>query len=236
MNEGTIPLILKKIGLYLIIAGFLACASVIIGCTSAGLYSVNIRYDAAGADIPSYLKPDNKTSAVVIEVKEFTDTRKIEDKLVVGRVVESNGMKILVMPKYVKLTQAVSAGIKEYLTKAGYKVAVKIEPWDLKEESIPKGTGKIIIGGNIDELELICRKGFPSNSYKVVMKLTFIFADATKGKIFYKTTVESESSLEHVVFSEERMADQVNIALGGAIEKVFEDRKVAQMFKETITP
>lgn len=233
MNEGNM-LILKKIGLYLAVAVFLVCSSGIIGCTSARLYSVNMRYDASEADIPAYLKPDDKTRSAIIEVKEFTDSRKIEDRLIVGRVVESNGMKILVMPKYVKPTQAVSAGIKEYLIKAGYKVAGKIEPWDLSEESIPKGTGKIIVGGNIDELELICRKGFPSKSYKVIIKLTFIFADAARGKILYKNTVESESSLEHVFFSEERMADQVNIALGSAIEKIFEDRKVAQKFKEAI--
>jgi hypothetical protein len=226
----------KKLWFYSAVGTMLACSFGIIGCTSARLYSVDVRYDATGADIPSYLKPADKTGNVIIEVKEFTDSRKIEDRLVVGRVVESNGMKVLVMPKYVKPTQAVAAGIKEYLIKAGYKVATRIDPWDLQEESIARATGKIIVGGNIDELELICRKGFPSNSYKVKIKLTFIFADAARGKILYKNTVESESSLEHIAFSEERMADQVNIALAGAIEKIFEDRKVAQTFNEAITP
>jgi len=148
--------------------------------------------------------------------------------------VEKDGMKTLVMPKYAKPTQAVAFGIKRYLVKAGYKILSSAGQWDLKEQTIPKVDSKLIIGGSIDELEIICRKGFPTDSYKARIKLNLILADAVKGKILYRSSVESDSSLEHVSFSEARLAEQLNIAMGDAVEKVFEDRKLAQKLKEAM--
>lgn len=222
--------------LYIIMLGLLIFCVGIAGCANTKLYSVDMRYDAADALIPPYLKADDKMRDTIITLAEFTDTRKVDDTMIIGRVVEKDGMKILVLPKYTKPTRAVAAGIKEYLIKAGYRVDGKIEQWNLKEDALPKVNGKIIIGGNIEELDFTCRRGFPTDSYKANIKLNIIFADAVKKQIFYKSTVESNSQLEHVSFSEERMASQVNVALGGAIEKAFEDRAVAQKIKEAIAP
>jgi hypothetical protein len=55
-----------------------------------------------------------------------------------------------------------------------------------------------------------------------------------KGKIFYNTTVESSYSMEHVLFSENILAEQADIVLADAIEKLFEDKNVAQKLKETL--
>jgi len=215
-----------KWGLLISILGFL-------GCAGPSLYSVNIYYDAEQAAIPAYLKAD-KASSAIISIAEFTDTRQMDDRLVIGHVVEKDGMKNLVLPKNVKATKAISRGIKEYLRKAGYKVSDKIVQWDLKEETMPKEDFKILIGGNIDELEILCRRGFPTNTYSTNMKLTIIFADMTKGKVLYKSKVESNYSKEHVLFSEERLGEQAGIALGDAIEKLFEEKAVAQKLKEAI--
>jgi hypothetical protein len=204
------------------------------GCATTSLYSINMSYDASQALVPAYFKADEKASSTVISVAEFTDTRQMDDRIVVGRVVEKDGMKILVLPKFTKPTKVIASGIKEYFKKAGYEVADKIEQWDLKEETMPKGNGKILVGGNIEEMEISCRRGFLTNSYKANMKLTIYFADLVKGKIFYKSTVESISSQEHVLFSEERLGEQASIVLGDAIEKVFEERVVAQKIKEAI--
>jgi hypothetical protein len=46
--------------------------------------------------------------------------------------------------------------------------------------------------------------------------------------------VESVSSQEHVSFSEERLGDQASIALGDSIEKVFEEKALAQKIKEIL--
>ena len=216
-----------KWGLLISILGFL-------GCAGPSLYSVNMYYDAEQASIPAYLKAD-KASSAIISVAEFIDTRQMDDRLVIGYVVEKDGMKNLVLPKNVKATKAISRGIKEYLRKAGYKVFDKIVQWDLKEETMSKEDFKIIIGGNIDELEISCRRGFPTNTYATNMKLTIVFADMAKGKILYQSKVESSYTKEYFWFSEENLAEQAGIALGDAIEKIFEDKVVAQKLKEAIT-
>jgi hypothetical protein len=203
--------------------------------TAASLYSVNMRYDAAQAVIPADLKADEKTRDAIITIAEFTDTRQVDDKRIIGRVTERDGSKVLVFPKYVVPTKAVAFGIKEYLKKAGYKVADKLVQWDpRKEESMPKGKGQVIIGGNIEELEVTCERGVFSHSYKVSLKLTIVFADLAKGKILYTSKVESSLSRDDVSFSEEWLGKQVSTALGDAIEKVFQEKAVAQTIKEAI--
>ena len=215
-----------KWGMLISILGFL-------GCAGPNLYSVNMYYDAEQASIPAYLKAD-KASIAIISVAEFIDTRRIDDRLVIGHVMEKDGMKNLVLPKNIKVTKAISKGIKEYLRTAGYKVSDKILQWDLKEETIPKEDFKIIIGGNIDELEISCRRGFPTNTCTTNMKLTIVFADMAKGKILYQSKVESSYTKEYFWFSEENLGEQAGIALGDAIEKLFEDKVVAQKLKEAL--
>jgi hypothetical protein len=217
-----------KWGMLISILGFL-------GCAGPSLYSVNMYYDAEQASIPAYLKAD-KASSAIISVAEFIDTRRMDDRLVIGHVVEKDGMKNLVLPKNVKATKAISKGIKEYLRKAGYKVSDKIVQWDLKEETMPKEDFKILIGGNIDELEISCRRNFPTNTYATNMKLTIVFTDMAKGKILYQSKVESSYTKEYFWFSEENLGEQAGIALGDAIEKLFEDKVVVQKLKESIAP
>jgi hypothetical protein len=215
------------------ISGLLFAASIISGCAGPNLYSINMYYDAMKTSIPQYIKAD-KDSVTIISVAEFTDSRMMDDKQVIGRVEERDGVKTLVFPKQVRATMAISNGIKEYLRKAGYKVPAKIEQWDLKEQTIPQGVANILIGGNIDELEISCRKGFPTNTYTATMKLTIVFADMSKGIILYKSRVESSYSMEHAWFSENILEEQANKILANAIEKLFEEKAVVQKFKEVI--
>ena len=198
-------------------------------------YSINIQYGAERAIIPEYLKAGEKTSGAVITVAEFTDIRQVDDKKIIGHVRERDDTRVPVFPKDVTPTKAVANGIKEYLKKAGYKVADKIVQWDLKEETMPKGNGKVIIGGSIEEMEVTCWTGVFSNSYKINLKLTVVIADLAKGKILYKSKVESSSSKDDVFFSEAELGEQLSNALGDAIKKVFEEKSVAQKIKEAIT-
>ncbi len=210
----------------------LLCLLCISGCTGS-LYSVNMNYEAFGVNIPASLRNDNKSLDAAITVAEFTDARKVDDPIVIGYVMEKDGMKVLVVPKYAKPTQAVTTGIKRYLAKAGYKIHNDARKWDQKETA-PKAESKLVISGSIDQLELTCRKGFPTDSYKAVVKLTLVLTDPVKGSMLYKGSVESNTALEHVSFSEARLEEQLNIALGDAIEKIFEDKSLAQKIKETM--
>jgi Uncharacterized lipoprotein len=201
---------------------------------SGYFYNVDMRYDAAQADIPAYLKAEGKARNAVVSVAEFIDTRQLTDKKEIGRVRERDDTKNPVFPKIVP-TIAVADGIKAYLKKAGYKVSDKAVQWDLRKEStMPKGSGKLIIGGNIEELEVTCWRGVFSHAYKANVKLTIVFADSAKGKILYKSKVESSSSGDYVSFSEAELGRQISTALGDAIEKVFKEKDVARNIKEVL--
>jgi hypothetical protein len=228
---------MKKIQSSSLIFLVLMMAFGISGCaTTSAIYSVNMGYDAEKAVIPSYLKPDQKALQSIIGVAEFTDTRKIDDPLVIGRVIEKNGMKVLVLPKYTRPTYAVAQGMRQYLRKAGYNVSGIVERWDLREETIPQiSNSKILIGGAIEEMEINCRRDFPTNTYTTKMKLTIYLADTASKKILHRTTVEATTSLEHFSFSQNRMGDQASIALGDAIEKIFEKRELAQKIQEALS-
>jgi hypothetical protein len=208
-------------------------------CISASadtnFYNINIQYGAQKVVIPEYLKADGKTRDAIITVAEFIDARQVADKNIIGQVRERDDALVSIFPKDVMPTRAVANGIKEYLKKAGYKVDDKIVQWNLKEESMPKGKGKVIIGGSIESLEITCWRGVFSHNYKASVKLNVVFADLAKGKILYTSKVESASSRDDVSFSEEELGSQLSTALGDAIQKVFEDKAVVQKIKEAIT-
>lgn len=206
------------------------------GCAGPKLYSVYMYYDAQQATIPENLKSNIRPDETVISVAELIDSRKIDDTLVIGRVIETDGMQTLVFPKALQSTKTVSNGMKYYLRKAGYKVNESLEQWNLKEESIPRGNARMLVGGTIEELDIICRKSLLTNSYTGNIKLNIIFADMAKGKIFYSTTVESSYAREHILFSENILGEQADIILADAIEKLFEDKVVIQKFKEALAP
>ncbi len=198
-------------------------------------YIINMQYSAEKAVIPGYLKAEGKTPGAIITVAEFADIRQVDDKKIIGQVRERDDTQVPVFSKDVIPVRAVANGIKEYLKKAGYKVADKIVQWNLKEENLPKGKGMVIIGGSIDELEVTCWRGVFSHSYKTNLKLTVVIADLAKGKILHKSKVESSSSRDDVSFSEEELGGQLSTALGDTIKKVFEDEAVAQKIKEAIS-
>lgn len=225
---------MRKISSYGL-TGMLLLAFCLSGCVATTIYSVDMRYDAENAVVPSYVKPGQKALQSIIAVAEFTDTRKTDDPLVLGRVIEKDGLSVLVLPKHTRPTRAVAEGVRRYLRKAGYNVSGVLEPWNLQEKSIPQisRTG-ILIGGAIEEMEINCRRDFPTNTYKTKMKLTFSLADTTGKRLLHRATVEATTSLEHVSFSEERLGEQAGVALGDAIEKMFENRELAQKIQESI--
>jgi hypothetical protein len=198
-------------------------------------YSIDMQYGAAQAVIPEYLKADAKTSGAIIYVAEFIDARQVDDKKIMGRVRERDDTRVPIFPKDVIPTKAAANGVKEYLKKAGYKVADPIVQWDLKEGTMPKGKGKVIIGGSIEELEVTCWLGAFSNDYKANLKLSIVIADLAKGKILYKSSVESSSSKTDVSFSEAQLGQEASAVLGDAIEKLFEGKTAAQKIKEAIS-
>ncbi len=197
-----------------------------------GRYNIDLHYDSDKAVIPAQLKAEGKVRSVVIAVAQFSDARQVDDKKAVGWVKELDGSKVKVFPKTNQPTRIIADGIKGYLKKAGYKIADKTASWDLKEGNLPKGSGKVIIGGAIEEMDITCWTGVFSNDYKINMKLSLTVADAAGGKILYKGNVTVSSSRTDTSFSEGQLGYEAGMALGDAIGKMFEGKTVAEKIKE----
>jgi hypothetical protein len=213
-------IISKAILLICVLVGLTAC--------SPAVYHVNLKYEPAG----QVLKPEKSGPDFPVTVAMFNDIRKMDDRLLLGRVTTLQGDRIPILPKYNKVTEAVTTNIREYLFKSGYKISNDIPVWDLKEETIGKDWGRILIGGNIDELEIVCEKSFPVKTYQAKAKLSFVFANVPDKKIFYRASVENSNSLKDVSFSEELLEKQINAVLSDALEQMFNDPKMKKTIEE----
>jgi hypothetical protein len=201
--------------------------TLLVGCAPT-MYSVDMKY------VPTRIFPKAQGTAqpIALTVAAFQDMRKIPDNIVIGRVIKSNGDEVRVLPKFVWPSQAVTEPIKEFFRQAGYRVAKESPAWDLQESGINKGWETILIGGSIDALEVVCQNSLTIAKYSAKAKLTIYFADTFKGKIFHTLTADSSASLDHVLFSEEKLEQQLNAALSGAIEKLFEGRDIINIINE----
>lgn len=211
--------------------GFVIAAltfAVMWGCAPA-LYSVDMKY-VPTKPMPEMKGPEKK---IKITVAAFEDLRTISDTTLIGRVIKSDRQNIPVLPKFVSPSMAVASALKDILLKAGYQVAPDIPRWDLKEESIRKEWGPILIGGSVDELEVICEDKMTIKKYRAKAKITVFLANAQTSKVFYKVSAQSSVSLEHILFSEERLEEQINTALSDAIEKIFEGKEITAKILDT---
>jgi len=192
------------------------CMVLFLGaCAQTRPYSVDIEYMPPLKTSAT----DEKVKNLSITVAKFNDLRKMDDKMVIGKVVKSDGTKILILPKHHMPADAVTRAVKLYLSKAGYNVSNQIPDWNLNDDAIENEWGNIVIGGDIHEFELVCFKEMPVRKYKAKVTLT-------------EVNVESSPSLEHVRFTEGKMAEVINDALAAAINKIFESQKVNQKIKE----
>ena len=204
------------------------CVLISVSACAPAVYHVNLKYDALG----KFLKQGKAGPDFPVTVAMFNDIRKVDDKLVLGRVTTMEGDRIPILPRYKKATEAVTTSIREYLFKSGYNVSKDMPVWDLREETINKDWGKILIGGNIDELEIVCEKSFPTKTYQAKIKLSFVFANVPDKRIFYRASVENNNSLKDVSFSEELLEKQINAVLSDALEKMFNDPKMKKTIEE----
>ncbi len=206
----------KRFGFVLILISF--CTFFCLAGCAPSLYSINMKYEPSG--IARSAAAGQAKS--IVTVTAFEDLRKVPDKMMIGKVIKTDGKEIPVFPKYLRPSDAVSSGIKDYLSKAGFTVSGERPTWDLKEDSIRPEWGEILVGGSIDEMEVTCVESITNKKYQARVKLTVYFADVQKKFVFFKTMAQSSSSLEHIIFSEEKLEAQMNGALSDAIQKLFE--------------
>lgn len=214
------------------LSGLLVCVlmlSTMTGCAPK-LYSVNMHYQPTKAMQSDVVEGRPFT----LTVSSFLDRRKIEDTLLIGRVVKSDGSSIPILPKYAKATDAVASALRELLIQSGFDVSLEKVFWDLEEGTILPGWGTILVGGAIDELDVTCQDQIPMKHYAARARVTLVFADVPKKRIFYRVTAESSSSLDHVIFSEEKLEGQINGVLSEAIEKAIEGAETGRQMREAL--
>jgi hypothetical protein len=195
--------------------------AVLAGCAAKNLYSIDVRYVPAKPVAVSERPCGDRTVSVAV----LRDARPAGDTLRIGTVIEVEGSRIPVLPERVTAGEAVSSGIRSYLARSGCAVVKTAPSWDLREETIRPEWGDILLGGTIDALDVTCDRSdrfSPVNRYRARVKLTVVMADAKRGKIVHRTTVESTASLQDIGFSRETLQAQLNGALTDAIERIVD--------------
>lgn len=203
----------------------------ILSCAPVTLYTINMNYTPSGTVSTGAGDMDN----IRLTVAEFIDSRNMEDKMMIGRVVSSDGVTTPVMPKHIKPVDAVTTGARKCLSAAGYSLSADTPVWDLGKDSIEGKPGDILIGGTIDKLEVVCRKDGIEKRYNADVKLTIVFADVRTARIFHRMEIETNPSLVHVRFSEEILEKQINKALSSSIEQVFGNRETMRKILKEAT-
>lgn len=213
-------------------AGMIICLFLLasmIGCAPK-VYNVNMRYQPTKV-IRSAVTDGRQFS---LTAATFIDRRKMDDTLLIGRVIHSDGSSIPILPSYVKAPDAVAAALRQLLIQSGYGVSPEKASWDLQENTIRPDWGRILVGGAIEELDVTCLDTFPRKRYSAKAKVTLVFADVQKRRIFYRITSESSSTLDHVVFSVDKLESQINGVLSEALEKAVERPETAKQIREAL--
>jgi hypothetical protein len=198
----------------------------ISACTPATRYAVNVTPEPVRNIVPA----GEKMKGIYITVTAFNDLRTLADKSVVGTVTKSEGEKIPVMLANTKPADAVTSGVKSYLTRAGYTLVNLSPAWDLKPSGIGKYWGRYVIGGNIESFEIACDKTAMKAKYKTRVTLSMALADVQKAAVIHTYRVQGESNREDVNLTEDdlrkHLTIEVNNALTDALEKLINPKSI----------
>lgn len=207
--------------LFIIVAGIAACAEI-------SHYAINVNY------IPQkgITRKNSAQGKFAITIAAFNDTRTVDDKTIIGKKVKSKNDKILALATAENPAREVSSAFRYFLLKAGYSVDEVMPEWDLRDSSISSAWETLVIGGSIDELEVICRSEGAGVQYNTRVKLHVVFADVQRRKILHTTTLESSATLKHLLCSGEMMQEQINGAVSMAIEKIAENGELDKIVAE----
>jgi hypothetical protein len=203
-------------------------APALLSCAMSGYYRLNVQYVPQKATVTA----DTGLQQYIITAAQFTDERSVLDKSVIGKRVHADGSELKAVSQTIPPTEVVGIAIKEAFQKNGYTVFGGTPDWDGTERTIQKGWGNMVVGGFIEELDVVSTTGFLSAEYDTKVKLRVVFADVTHKRILYTTTLDSASSYKNILFSQSRMEQEINSALSIAIEKMFENNKVDEIIDQ----
>lgn len=199
------------------------------GCAPT-LYSIDLKYMPSATASPVAVGGQK----FIMTVAAFNDARPGGKDLLIGRVTTALSGSTSVIPKNMKPSAAVSTIVKDILVKSGYQVSVSMPAWNLQESDIRKEWGKFLVGGNIDELEVVCENDIPIKTYDSRVRVTVVIADVQTGKIIHQVSTGSRNSLEHVYFSEEMLGQQISSAITEAVVNAFEGEALKEKIQNAL--
>ncbi len=153
-----------------------------------------------------------------VTVALFNDRRDVADKRVIGmKDGETRFVSLIEGP-----APQISDAFRAYLESRGYAVVVVNEAWDGTPQSLRPEWGDMIVGGDIEGLNVTVRSAFPKTEYRCLVKLNVIIADPKTKTILQRERVESSLSYETVYFSRDKAEELINSALADAMEKALD--------------
>ncbi len=192
------------------------------GCVTPEIYHVAIRYEPGNP--PAKVSPDVQKRLIVVTM--FLDRRDIDDPVKIGQVLRPGGKKVHVLPEHMLPCESVTESVTDFFRRLSCSVAGNHPSWDLQEATIDPSWGDIIIGGTIEQMEIICDDSSyfsPVKEFKARVRLAVTIADGKDKRILYRTQAEATNTLRDISFSQEKMEKQINSALSEVIEKLFAD-------------
>ena len=203
-------------------------APALLSCATSGYYRLNVQYVPQKAPQAA----DSSIQQYMITAAQFNDERSGLDKSVIGKRIHADGSELKAVSQTMPPTEVVGTALKDAFFKNGYTVFGGTPSWDGTERTIQKEWRDLVVGGFIEELDVVSTTGFLSAEYVTKVKLRVVFADVQHKRILYTTTLESSSSFKHFYFSQSRMEQEINNALSIAIEKMFANNKVEEIIDE----
>lgn len=113
----------------------------------------------------------------------------------------------------------VAQAFRAYFESRGYSVNRVDEAWDGSVESLKPQWRGMVVGGDIENLDINVTSTLATTEYVCVVKLNVIMADPKTKTILHQERVETTSSYVSVFFSRDKAQEILNAALASAMEK-----------------
>jgi hypothetical protein len=179
-------------------------------CAGASPYTIDLSYQ------PTARKATAEKGTVTVVL--FNDKRDVTDKTLIGM---KDDEERFVSFSY-GAARAVSDAVGAYLQSRGYTVNRVNEAWDGTAQSSRPEWGDLVVGGDIEDLNITVTSAFPKTEYRGSVKLRVIMADPKTKTILQKEKVESSSSYVTVYFSRDKAEELINSTLADAMEKTLD--------------
>jgi hypothetical protein len=178
-------------------------------CAGFSRYPIDLSYQPMAGRATA----EKGTVTVVL----FNDKRDVADKKVIGM---KDGET-----KFISLGEGPASGVSDavraYLQSRGYTVNKVYEAWDGTAQSLRPEWGDMVVGGDIEDLDITVNSAFPKTKYRCSLKLRVIMADAKTKTILNKEKIESSLSYDTVYFSRDKAEELMNSTLADALEKTL---------------